>query len=289
MARIERTYDPAVDRAILRYLLLGYASIPVEQHVAEADAWWGIQGNEVDPEKLDRLLEEMYSKTKLGDLETRMKWLEAKPAEFEQSDDPFLRMAVALHPAELRLEKEDKTLAGKFNQLRPRYMEAIIALRAESGGPVYPDANGTLRVTYGKVDGYSPRDGVFYTPFTTVAGLLEKETGVDPFDSPPVLLEAVQKRRFGRYLDPGLGSVPVDFLSNVDTTGGNSGSPTLNGRGELVGLLFDGVWESIISDWDFLPARTRSIHVDIRYVLWVMSEVDHADHLLREMGVASKP
>ena len=72
----------------------------------------------------------------------------------------------------------------------------------------------------------------------------------------------------------------------MDTTGGNSGSPTLNGRGELVGLLFDGVWESIISDWDFLPARTRSIHVDIRYVLWIMDQVDHADHLLREMGVA---
>jgi hypothetical protein len=84
-----------------------------------------------------------------------------------------------------------------------------------------------------------------------------------------------------------LGSVPVDYLSNVDTTGGNSGSPTLNGRGELVGLLFDGVWESIISDWDFLPARTRSIHVDIRYALWVMSEVDHADRLLREMGVTA--
>ena len=82
-----------------------------------------------------------------------------------------------------------------------------------------------------------------------------------------------------------VGSVPVDFLSDVDTTGGNSGSPTLNARGELVGLLFDGTYESIISDWDFLPDVTRSIHVDIRYVLWILDEVEDAQWLLTELGV----
>ena len=116
-------------------------------------------------------------------------------------------------------------------------------------------------------------------------GILEKNTGEPPFDAPEAELKAIAEQSFCCHRVPELDSVPVDFLSNVDTTGGNSGSPSLNGKGELVGLLFDGVWESIISDWDFLPAKSRSIHADMRYVLWIMDKVDHADHLLREMGL----
>ena len=108
---------------------------------------------------------------------------------------------------------------------------------------------------------------------------------MDPFNTPEVLLEAMKTPGSSRFAHPGLGTVPVNFLSTLDTTGGNSGSPTLNGRGELVGLLFDGTYESIISDWDFLPKKTRSIHVDIRYVLWVMDELGGANHLLEEMGI----
>jgi hypothetical protein len=164
-------------------------------------------------------------------------------------------------------------------------MEALIAYQRSRGVPVYPDANSTLRVTTGHVAGYQPRDGVRYQPFTTLEGLLEKETGVEPFDSPEPLLHAVRDRDRGPYALESVGSVPVDFLSTVDTTGGNSGSPTLNGRGELVGLLFDGAWESLLSDWYYEPERVRSIHTDVRYMLWVMDRVDGAHHLLREMGI----
>jgi hypothetical protein len=258
----------------------------VKQHIAELDAWFGIRGNDLDETKLDSRLAEMFAGTKLGDLETRLGWLDATPADFEHSEDPFLRLAVELYPAEMVTEREEKEIDGRFNRLRARYMEGLIALKRARGEPLYADANGTLRVTYGTVEGYSPRDGVYYTPFTTVGGILEKNTGESPFDAPPEELEAITARRFGGYRVPELDSVPVDFLSNVDTTGGNSGSPTLNGKGELVGLLFDGVFESIISDWDFLPAKSRSIHTDMRYVLWVMSEVDRARHLLEEMGVS---
>jgi len=285
LERVDRRYDPAVERAILRMLLQGYAAIPADQHIAELDAWFGIQDNQVDPSALNRKLGEMFEKTKLGERDFRLGWLEAKPEAIENSDDPFLRLAVALYPADMAMEREEKEIEGRFAQLRPLYMEGLIAQRASWGAPLYADANGTLRVTFGAVRGYVPRDGVLYMPFTTLNGIVEKNTGVEPFDAPQAELDAIAEQRFGRYFGQGLGSVPVDFLSNVDTTGGNSGSPTLNGRGELVGLLFDGVWESIISDWDFLPETTRSIHTDIRYVLWVMTEVDHADHLLREMGV----
>ena len=142
-------------------------------------------------------------------------------------------------------------------------------------------------VPFGQVKGSSPRDGMVYTPFTTLEGIVEKDTGVDPFDTPPELLAAIRRKSHGDYADPKLGSVPVNYLSTLDTTGGNSGSPTLNGKAELVGLLFDGTYESIISDWDFLVDKTRSIHVDIRYVLWVMDQLGGADHLLKEMGVAA--
>jgi hypothetical protein len=287
LERVDRRFDPVVEREILRLILLRYAAIPVEQHIAELDAWFGIAGNEVDEAALGRKLEEMFAKTKLGDLETRLAWLEAGPEAFEKSDDPFIRFAVALYPADMEVESRDKEITGRFSQLRPRYMQALIALKESRGEPLYADANGTLRVTYGTVQGYSPRDGVYYTPFTTVNGILEKNTGEPPFDAPEAELKAIAERRFCGHLVPELDSVPVDFLSNVDTTGGNSGSPSLNGKGELVGLLFDGVWESIISDWDFLPAKTRSIHADMRYVLWIMDKVDHADHLLREMGINS--
>ena len=164
-------------------------------------------------------------------------------------------------------------------------MAALIAQLQAQGRQVYPDANSTLRITYGTVKGYSPRDALTYTPFTSLSGVVEKETGSDPFNSPQALLEAVEDGQFGRFEDPTMKSVPVNFLSTVDTTGGNSGSPTLNANGELVGLLFDGNYEAINADWDFNARITRSIHVDMRYVLWIMNEVDDAHHLLREMGI----
>jgi hypothetical protein len=104
---------------------------------------------------------------------------------------------------------------------------------------------------------------------------------------PPGLLEAIGEKQYGSYMDEQLGSVPVNFLSTLDSTGGNSGSPTLNGRAELVGLLFDGTYESIISDWDFLQDKTRSIQVDIRYILWTMEQIGGAEHLLKEMGAGN--
>jgi hypothetical protein len=153
------------------------------------------------------------------------------------------------------------------------------------GGAMYPDANSTLRVTLGTVEGYSPRDGVLSVPQTTLSGIVAKETGEEPFNSPKGLLEAFAAKKSEGYVDEQLGDVPVNYLSNVDTTGGNSGSPTLNRNGELCGLLFDGVWESIASDYVFVPAVTRSIHVDTTYMRWVMDYVDGAHNLLEEMGL----
>jgi hypothetical protein len=289
LTRLERSFDPDVDKAVWRMAIGRYAGIPKEQHVAPFDGWFGITGNLIVESKLDAVLDDMYAGTALGDLENRLAWMEAAPEDFESSADPFIKLAVRLFPSDMEMELQSKEISGRFLMCRPRYMKNLIAYRKELGEPLYPDANGTLRVTYGTVQGYSPRDAVFHRPFTTLTGILEKDTGLRPFDAPQRLLTAAREKRFGKYLHEDLGSVAVNFLSNVDTTGGNSGSPTLNGKGELVGLLFDGVFESIIADWGYEPERSRSIHVDMGYVLWIMEHVDNADHLLREMGIAVGP
>lgn len=289
LERIDRTYDPEVDRACWRQFVLNYAKLPRAQHVQSFDDWFGIQPTRLQEAELDSRLEEMYSQTRLGELETRVSWMKAAPRDFEASEDPFIRMAVSLYDSDMELEESDKELQGRFDRVRPRFMKALIAYNQSLGGSVYPDANSTLRVTYGTVKGYSARDGVRYLPFTTLRGISEKDTGQKPFDAPVGQLELIRGRDFGNYYLKRLDSVPVNFLSTTDVTGGNSGSPTLNGRGELVGLLFDGNWESIVADWDFIPAITRAIHVDIRYVLWIMEHLDGARRLLVEMGVDDAP
>jgi hypothetical protein len=166
---------------------------------------------------------------------------------------------------------------------RPKFASA---LRAKQGGVLAPDANSTLRITFGTVRGYKPKPSApEYYPFTKLSEMVAKHTGQEPFDAPDALLEAAKKGPFAPYVQPEMGEVPVDFLADLDITGGNSGSPTLDKNGQLVGLAFDGNYEAMASDWIFIPSITRSIHVDIRYPLWIMDRVDGADHLLKEMGI----
>ncbi|MGE8288390.1 MAG: S46 family peptidase, partial [Stenotrophomonas sp.] len=150
------------------------------------------------------------------------------------------------------------------------------------------DANLSLRITFGNVKGYTGLDGKVQPSFTNVEGVVAKETGADPFDSPKALIDAVKAKRYGGFEDARLGSVPVNFLSDLDITGGNSGSPVLDAHGRLVGLAFDGIWESVASNWVFDPVMTRMISVDERYMRWIMQEVAPAPQLLKEMDDASK-
>jgi len=285
LQRTAKSYVARVDRTFYRRFVLEYAkNVPIEQHSRAFDAWFGIRGHDVDEAALDAKLDRMYDETKLGDETALLGWMDKDRAAFEASEDPFIKLAVALFPHDMEIEESDDDLDGLFEEARPKFMEAVIAFHTARGEAVYPDANSTLRVTYGTVKGYSPRDAVSYLPFTTLDGLLQKETGEWPFDAPESELALIRKGVTGPYVDPALGSVPVDFLSTVDSTGGNSGSATLNAKGELVGLLFDGVWESIIADWDFNLDVNRAIHLDARYMLWVMDQVDGAHELMRELG-----
>ena len=157
----------------------------------------------------------------------------------------------------------------------------------QKGKPSYPDANSTMRLTWGHVGGYSPKDGVQYSYFTTLKGVFEKEDPTNPeFIVPAGVKAAWTANNFGRYLDAD-GTLHTCFLSNNDITGGNSGSPIMNARGELIGLAFDGNWESMSSDVMFEPALQRCINVDIRYVLWMVDTVGGAGHLVREMDLVN--
>ncbi|TXI26763.1 MAG: S46 family peptidase [Ottowia sp.] len=281
LRQLERRYVASMDRQLQAYWLDQYLKLPAAQRVAAIDAWLG--GNDAAAVKraLDRL-----AGTALGSTDERLKWLSADRAAFEASTDPAIQYAVAVMPTLLKLEQERKTRAGENLAARPVYLQAVADYKNSQGEFVYPDANLSLRITFGNVTGYVPRDGVKYTPFTTLEGVVAKETGADPFDSPQALLDAVAAGRHGGLADARLGSVPVNYLSDLDITGGNSGSPVLDAHGKLVGLAFDGNWESVASNWVFDPAMTRMISVDQRYMRWIMQEVFPAPQLLREIGVA---
>jgi hypothetical protein len=194
-------------------------------------------------------------------------------------------VAAKLYQVDSALENRRKEVDGNLEKVIPRYMSAVIAWKQSQGKPVYADANSTLRVTYGTVAPFSPQDGVTKGPFTTVEGILKKATNAEPFQVQAALVQAVKEKRYGVFRDATLGTVPVNFLSSADTTGGNSGSAVMNKNGELVGLNFDSTFESISKDWYFDAPITRAIHVDIRYLLWVMTEVDHADNVLKELHI----
>ncbi|MBI5283249.1 MAG: S46 family peptidase [Candidatus Solibacter usitatus] len=219
----------------------------------------------------------LYQSTKVTSLAERLKMFDESLAQLRARRDPLLGFAFLLEPELRSFQAAEKTHDGAVARLRPEWRRAVIA---HTGKPVAPDANGTLRVSFAQVKGYAPRDGVIYTPQTTLAGMLEKHTGVEPFDLPQAVVDAA------RTIDAA--KVPLNFLADADTTGGNSGSPTVNGRGELVGLNFDRVWENVANDFGYNPAVARNISVDIRFLLWLLKDVEKADNLLRELQPAGK-
>ncbi len=148
----------------------------------------------------------------------------------------------------------------------------------------YADANSTLRVAYGKVQGYSPCDAVYYKHYTTLNGIMEKDNPeIYDYNVPQKLREIYRNRDFGPYMQDG--EVPVCFIATNHTTGGNSGSPVLNAEGHLIGLNFDRAWDGVMSDIQYDPAICRNISVDIRYVLFIIDKLADAGHLLEEMVI----
>lgn len=280
LRQMERRYVAEMDRELQRYWLAEYLKLPPGQRLPALDAWLGGDDAAAIEAALERL-----SRTRIGDTAVRMAWFEAGRKELEGNRDPALAYAVALMPTLLELEQERKARAGERLAARPVYLQALADYRRSQGGHVYPDANSSLRITFGKVVPYIGLDGTRHQAFTRLEEVAAKATGEAPFDAPQALLDAVAEGRHGGLADRRLRSVPVNFLSDLDVTGGNSGSPVLDAQGRLVGLLFDMNWEAVVSNWVFDAEMTRTISVDQRYMRWIMQEVYPAPRLLEEMGV----
>ena len=277
---VTRSLAPSAARRALAYLVAQAQAASREKPVGAFDAAFG-KGATV--EAIETKLSEMDAATALGDENVRLANVDAPWAALAASNDPYMRLAVALHPDFAALRAARKETSGALLVWRPLYLSGLEALRKSKGKAIYPDANSTLRVSFATVKGYSPREAVTFTPRTSLKGVLEKERGAEPFATPKKVLDAARAADFGRWADPLLGSVPVGFLTDGDTTGGNSGSPTMNGSGEVVGLNFDRVWENVAGDFGWNPERSRNVNVDLRYALWMMERVDGADALVKEL------
>jgi hypothetical protein len=289
LERAQRSLDPRLDKALLGYWMRHAAGLAAGERIRELDKLAGLTPGMAKADSdaaIDAYLDRLVAGTKLADEDVRMGLLDKTPAEIAAMRDSFVDLALALEPLDQQVREAEKRRSGAASRVRPRYAKALLA---EAGGLVAPDANLTLRVTYGQVKGRAnASDGVDWRAFTTLAGIDKKHTGEGEFKAPDAELAAIQALRAGkasRYVAPELADVPVNFLTTLDITGGNSGSPTLDGRGEFVGLVFDGTFDTVASDFVYDTVRTRSIHADVRYLLWTMTEVDGAGHLVEEMGI----
>jgi hypothetical protein len=170
----------------------------------------------------------------------------------------------------------------EIQKLNKVYMTA--QLEFDKDRVFYPDANSTLRVAYGNVMGYKSKDAVYFTHYTTLKGIMEKDNPeIYDYDVPAKLKDLFTKKDYGRYTQDG--EVPVCFIANNHTTGGNSGSPVINGDGHLIGVNFDRAWEGVASDMAFNPEQSRNISLDIRYALFIIDKFAGAGYLLNEMKI----
>ncbi len=282
LTRNRRNIEPGSDRAGLRLFLLEAAKLPANQRIAPIDAALAATGKPTAEEQVEVLLDRIYASTQIGNKDAEEKMVNESTQQLTARKDSMIDFAASLRPFAAQLDEAKEARAGAMSRLRPVMLDA---LRVARGGRLYPDANGTLRVGFGQVKGYSPKNAVWYLPQTDVRGVVEKSTSEEPFVTPQRLLERAAKKEFGTYIDPELKTLPVAFISTNVVTNGSSGSATLNAWGELCGLAFDSNWEGVGSDYFVNEDITRTIHVDSRYMLWVMDAVDDADNLLREMGI----
>ncbi len=278
----QASYGRQSDRAVMKMLIEELMDLPLEQQIEPLRKRFGHLARDRRQIAIERFLDSLYTNTSLETVEGRLRFFDMANQGITKGKDAIIDFAMELYPInEQRIESE-KRFKGLLSKLEPEWVKLISGGSFES---IYPDANGTMRFNCGVVEGYSPRDAVYYKPFTTLRGVLEKHTGEDPFNCPQALFQAARYASQSRFFWQELGDIPVDLLTTNDSTGGNSGSPLINSRGELVGCLFDGNFESMTSDFRFIPDITRSISVDIRYILFVAEKVDSAYNVLNELGV----
>ena len=266
---------------------LYYEDVPKEQHPI------GFYGNIKDkfgdldkPETYQKFADWIFEKTMLLDDKEWKKFL-ADPEAKDLQDDPAYYYASSYYKnytgKYLPLYQQFTSKNAEFGRL---YLKGVMAMDPVKAKMMYPDATFTMRVSYGSVRSYKPRDAVSYDYVTTSKGILEKyKPGDYEFDLPAKQIELLKKKDFGQYIDPIRKDLVIGFITNNDITGGNSGSPVLNGRGELIGLAFDGNYEALSHKLAFDKNLNRTINVDIRYVLWCIDKLGGATNIIKELKI----
>ncbi len=280
--RDQKRFDRGVDEDMLLSWVKRALALPREQRIAAVQERFGSIGDDV---QLKKRISEMYRLTRLSDMEERKRMFDESTPTLLKRADPLLWLSIELDEERHALKERRDRWAGAVARHRPEWRKAVIA---QAGAPVAPDANGTLRVSFGRIKGYAPRDGVTFAPQTRLAGVLEKQTGEPPFDLSDAVLKVARAGKAGAWREPALGDVPVNFLTDCDTSAGHAGAPVIDGKGQLVGVNFDRVWENVANDFGYNPDVARSIGADVRYLLWIIDQVEGAQALVTEMTGAAR-
>jgi len=237
---------------------------------------------EMKKQDVAKFVEDNFISMKIMNKENFENLLTKSLDELKGLDNTLIKFALELNEQNKLLNSENDKIDGALSKLLPQFNE----VKKEWKNTLFiPDANGTLRFTYGYIKGYSPKDAIYSSPITTLKGIIEKSYLGSEYAIPTKLKELYDAKYFGQFYNPKLKSIPVGLLYNMDTTGGNSGSPILDAQGKLIGVNFDRAYEATINDFAWNDDYSRSIGVDIRYILWVTQKLGGADFLLEEMGV----
>jgi Peptidase S46 len=273
--------EAAVDRDVFKYLLRRAAQLPDAQKIAAIEKRFG----NITGDARIRAEDEFARKAFESDNVTTEKGLNGlldMSADQMKAASPLAELIGDMTGDIAAMTAHQQALNASVGKYRLPFVQA--KMEFNSNAVSYPDANFTQRFTYGEVKGYSPKEAVTFTPFTTLDGVFEKDTGHEPFNAPAKLRELWEKKDYGTYAVNG--TVPVDFLTTNDIIGGNSGSPVLNANGEQVGIAFDGNYEGLGNDFFVSPALGRTIVVDIRYVLFLTEKFGDAGWILKEMNIS---
>ena len=282
MRSLEYRFDKDVDKGIFLFNLNKYRDIDQNDRRLNYSKTLKL-GSTFDATKL--VVDEMYSfPSSLLNLNKRIDMLDMSLDDLNKSNDPFIKLAKEIFDENMGLEKFNKARSSSLQKNKAIYIGALREFYKSQNKDIYADANGTLRVTFGNVMGVELNDGVYYKPFTTLEGINQKNTNQSPFDVDEKQFNLIKNKKYGSYEAREIGSVPVNYISNLDITNGNSGSSTLNSKGDFVGLAFDGMLETIISDYKFIP-QTRTIHADSRYLLWTLDVYEGDSRLINEMSL----